>query len=50
MKTARGQGNSLNADAASILKQAKPGSMISFMTQVKFPDGSVKKRSANFTI
>lgn len=50
MKTARGQGNSLNADAASILRQAKPGSMISFMTQVRFPDGSVKKRSANFTI
>jgi hypothetical protein len=49
LRTASGQGNTLNLDAASILEQAKPGSMISFMTQVRFNDGSVKRRSANFT-
>ena len=49
LRTASGQGNTLNPDAATILEQAKPGSMISFMTQVRFNDGSVKRRSANFT-
>jgi hypothetical protein len=49
MKTSEGQGNVLNAEAISLLKQAKPGAMISFMTQVRYPGGEVKKRSASFT-
>ncbi|MBP5982878.1 MAG: hypothetical protein KA734_04095 [Fluviicola sp.] len=49
MKTAEGQGNMLNAEAIALLKQAKPGAMISFMTQVRYPGGEVKKRSASFT-
>lgn len=49
-RPAKGTGNTLNADGVSLLKQAKPGSMISFMTEVKGPDGRVQKKSGNFRI
>lgn len=49
-RPAKGSGNQLNADGTSLLKQAKPGSTISFMTTVKGPDGIVRKKSGNYTI
>ncbi|WP_343747969.1 GldM family protein [Fluviicola sp.] len=49
-RPAKGTGNVLNADGISLLKQAKPGSSISFMTQVKGPDGILRKKSGVFTI
>lgn len=49
-RPAKGSGNTLNADGISLLKQSKPGSTISFMTQVKGPDGILRKKSGVFTI
>jgi hypothetical protein len=49
-RPAKGTGNTLNADGISLMKQAKPGSTISFMTQVKGPDGILRKKSGVFTI
>lgn len=49
-RPAKGTGNTLNADGISLMKQAKPGSSISFMTQVKGPDGILRKKSGVFTI
>lgn len=49
-RPAKGSGNTLNADGISLMKQAKPGSSISFMTQVKGPDGILRKKSGVFTI
>ena len=49
-RPAKGSGNTLNADGISLMKQAKPGSTISFMTQVKGPDGILRKKSGVFTI
>jgi hypothetical protein len=49
-RPAKGSGNTLNADGISLMRQAKPGSTISFMTQVKGPDGILRKKSGVFTI
>ncbi|MCC6701648.1 MAG: hypothetical protein IT221_08990 [Fluviicola sp.] len=49
-RPSKGSGNNLTAEAIGQLKQAKPGAMISFMTQVKGPDGILRKKSGNFTI
>ncbi|MDR0801111.1 GldM family protein [Fluviicola sp.] len=49
-RPAKGAGNTLNEEGVSLLKQAKPGSSISFMTQVKGPDGILRKKSGVFTI
>lgn len=49
-RPAKGTGNQLNADGISLMRQAKPGSTISFMTQVKGPDGILRKKSGVFTI
>lgn len=49
-RPAKGTGNQLNADGIGLLKQAKPGSMVSFMTEVKGPDGRVQKKSGAFRI
>lgn len=49
-RPAKGTGNTLNADGISLLKQAKPGSTISFMTMVKGPDGISRKKSGVFTL
>lgn len=49
-RPSKGTGNNLTAEAIGQLKQAKPGAMISFMTQVKGPDGILRKKSGNFTI
>lgn len=43
-----GQGNILDEYAMQVIKNAKQGANISFMTQIQFMDGSVKKRSASF--
>jgi gliding motility-associated protein GldM len=49
-RPAKGTGNQLNADASSLLRQAKAGSTVSFMTQVKGPDGIIRKKSGVFRI
>ncbi|MGV3611660.1 MAG: GldM family protein [Fluviicola sp.] len=49
-RPAKGTGNTLNSDGISLMKQARPGSTISFMTQVKGPDGILRKKSGVFTI
>ncbi len=49
-RPAKGTGNTLNADAISLLKQAKPGSQISFMTNVVGPDKILRKKGGVFTI
>lgn len=49
-RPAKGSGNMLNADGISLMRQSKPGSTISFMTQVKGPDGILRKKSGVFTI
>ncbi len=49
-RPAKGTGNTLNADGISLLKQAKPGSQISFMTKVVGPDKIVRKKGGVFTI
>ena len=49
-RPARGSGNSIAGEGQTFLKQAKPGSMVSFMTQVKGPDGVVRKVGGSFKI
>jgi hypothetical protein len=49
-RPARGTGNSIAGEGQTFLKQAKPGSMVSFMTQVKGPDGVVRKVGGSFKI
>jgi len=49
-RPARGTGNSIAGEGQTFLKQAKPGSMVSFMTQVKGPDGVVRKVGGSFRI
>jgi len=49
-RPAKGTGNSIAGEGTALLKQAKPGSMISFMTEVKGPDGRVQKKSGNYRI
>lgn len=48
--TAKGTGNTLDAKGVALLKQAKPGSMITFQTQVKGPDGVLRKKSGSFRV
>jgi gliding motility-associated protein GldM len=44
----KGSGNVLNADALSLLRQLKPGAYITIMTQVRFPNGDVKRVAGTF--
>jgi len=46
----KGTGNMLDGAAMSLLKQAKPGSVIGFMTTVVGPDGIVRKKGGAFTL
>ncbi len=46
----RGSGNQLDGAAISLLKQAKPGSVIGFMTTVVGPDGIARKKGGAFTL
>lgn len=46
----KGTGNTLDGAAISLLKQAKPGSVIGFMTTVVGPDGIVRKKGGAFTL
>jgi hypothetical protein len=46
----RGTGNTLDGSAISLLKQAKPGAVIGFMTTVVGPDGIVRKKGGAFTL
>ncbi len=46
----KGSGNQLDGAAMSLLKQAKPGSVIGFMTTVVGPDGIVRKKGGAFTL
>lgn len=49
-RPAKGTGNSIAGEGSALLRQAKPGSSISFMVQVKGPDGGIRKRSGVFRI
>lgn len=49
-RPSKGTGNSLSGEAQGQLKQGKPGTMVSFMCQVKGPDGILRKKSGNFTL
>jgi gliding motility-associated protein GldM len=49
-RPSKGSGNMLTPEAVGQLKQAKPGAMVSFMCQVKGPDGILRKKSGNFTL
>ncbi|MFN6075273.1 MAG: hypothetical protein ACK476_12565 [Fluviicola sp.] len=49
-RPAKGTGGTLSGEGVNFLKQAKPGSMVSFMTQVRFPDGSVRKVGGSYRI
>jgi gliding motility-associated protein GldM len=49
-RPSKGSGNILTPEAVGQLKQGKPGTMVSFMTQVKGPDGILRKKSGNFTL
>lgn len=49
-RPAKGTGNSIAGEGSALLRQAKPGSTISFMVQVKGPDGGTRKRSGVFRI
>lgn len=46
----KGTGNTLDAAATSLLKQARPGSVIGFMTTVVGPDGVIRKKGGAFTL
>jgi len=46
----KGSGNTLDGAAISLLKQAKPGSVIGFMTTVVGPDGITRKKGGAFTL
>jgi hypothetical protein len=46
----KGTGNTLDGAAISLLKQAKPGAVIGFMTTVVGPDGIVRKKGGAFTL
>ncbi|MBU2019360.1 MAG: hypothetical protein KJ941_06925 [Bacteroidetes bacterium] len=46
----KGSGDVLNGPASSLLKQAKPGSVITFFTEVVGPDGVKRKKTGAFTI
>lgn len=45
-----GSGSRLTPKAMSLIKQAKKGSLISFMTRVTGPDGKTRKKGATFKI
>lgn len=49
-RPAKGTGNTLSGEAVNLLKQAKPGSQISFMTKVVGPDKVVRKKGGVYTI
>lgn len=46
----RGAGDVLNGPATSLLKQAKPGTVITFITNVVGPDGVKRKKTGAYTI
>jgi gliding motility-associated protein GldM len=46
----RGTGDVLNAQAISLLKQAKPGSTITFFTEVIGPDNVKRKKTGAYTL
>lgn len=43
-----GQGNALNEVAMFEINSAKPGALISFMVEVRFSNGEIKKKAATF--
>ncbi len=46
----RGQGGQLTPKASSLLRQVKPGTIISIMTDVRGPDGVTRKRGGSWKI
>jgi gliding motility-associated protein GldM len=46
----KGPGGQLSPAAAGLLKQAKPGTVIGIMTDVRGPDGVVRKKGGSFKI
>lgn len=49
-KPETGKGMNLTPKALGLIKQARKGSLISFMTQVKGPDGKIRKKGASFKV
>lgn len=50
MAPPRGQGGQLTPAASSLLKQAKPGTVIGIMTDVRGPDGVQRKKGGSYKI
>ncbi len=48
--TAKGTGSVLDAKGVALLKQAKPGSLITLQTTVRGPDGVSRKKSGSFRV
>lgn len=46
----KGPGGQINPAAVNLLKQAKPGSVVGFMTDVRGPDGVTRKRGGTFKL
>ncbi len=44
----KGNGDILSVDALSLIRQVKPGSYITIMTQVRYPSGEVRKVAGTF--
>lgn len=44
----KGTGSALNSQAKAMIKGVQPGGMVSFMVQVKGPDGIARKKSGTF--
>jgi hypothetical protein len=50
LTTARGNGSNLNGAAKSLLKQARSGATILFETDVKGPDGKIRRKNGAITV
>jgi gliding motility-associated protein GldM len=46
----RGAGSKLTPDASKLLRQARPGSVITFITTVRGPDNIVRKKAGSYPI
>ncbi len=46
----KGPGGQINGAAVNLLKQAKPGSVVGFMTDVRGPDGITRKKGGSFKL
>lgn len=49
-KPEKGRGNQLSAEGTRLLKQAKPGTIVTFRMEYEGPDGIMRKKMAAFTL